>query len=115
MGLSGGEFVVNPTRSEMNGSALNLVVVGAASSQVGEWQSMLFARLVRVSSEALCFLFRLSSDAGSGSGERPSAGFLSRGEIRSEIHTADHSDHPTDDKRTESDQTHAGETLHCFC
>ncbi|KAI7805177.1 polyribonucleotide nucleotidyltransferase 1, mitochondrial [Triplophysa rosa] len=34
VGLSGGEFIVNPTRSEMNGSSLNLVVVGAASSHV---------------------------------------------------------------------------------
>lgn len=37
IGLSDGEFIVNPTRSEMNRSVLNLVVAGAASSNVGEF------------------------------------------------------------------------------
>ncbi|XP_051507139.1 polyribonucleotide nucleotidyltransferase 1, mitochondrial [Myxocyprinus asiaticus] len=34
IGLVDGEFIVNPTRSQMNISALNLVVAGAASSHV---------------------------------------------------------------------------------
>ncbi|XP_051772009.1 polyribonucleotide nucleotidyltransferase 1, mitochondrial [Ctenopharyngodon idella] len=34
VGLVDGEFIVNPTRSEMNGSTLNLVIAGAPSSQV---------------------------------------------------------------------------------
>nr|XP_055026669.1 polyribonucleotide nucleotidyltransferase 1, mitochondrial [Misgurnus anguillicaudatus] len=34
IGLADGEFIVNPTRSEMNRSVLNLVVAGAASSSV---------------------------------------------------------------------------------
>ncbi|KAK3523228.1 hypothetical protein QTP86_022951 [Hemibagrus guttatus] len=34
IGLIDGEFVVNPTRKEMNSSTLNLVVTGAPSSQV---------------------------------------------------------------------------------
>lgn len=36
VGLIDGEFVVNPTRKEMSSSSLNLVIVGAPSSQVGE-------------------------------------------------------------------------------
>ncbi|KAL1263594.1 hypothetical protein QQF64_006333 [Cirrhinus molitorella] len=34
VGLVDGEFIINPTRSEMNGSKLNLVIAGAPSSQV---------------------------------------------------------------------------------
>ncbi|KAK9963900.1 hypothetical protein ABG768_005119 [Culter alburnus] len=34
VGLVDGEFIINPTRSEMNGSTLNLVIAGAPSSQV---------------------------------------------------------------------------------
>ncbi|XP_067277532.1 polyribonucleotide nucleotidyltransferase 1, mitochondrial isoform X2 [Pseudorasbora parva] len=34
VGLVDGEFIVNPTRSEMNSSSLNLVIAGAPSSQV---------------------------------------------------------------------------------
>ncbi|KAF4105364.1 polyribonucleotide nucleotidyltransferase 1, mitochondrial [Onychostoma macrolepis] len=34
VGLVDGEFLINPTRSEMNGSKLNLVIAGAPSSQV---------------------------------------------------------------------------------
>lgn len=36
VGLVDGEFIINPTRSEMNGSTLNLVIAGAPSSQVGQ-------------------------------------------------------------------------------
>lgn len=36
VGLIDGEFIVNPTRKEMSSSSLNLVIVGAPSSQVGE-------------------------------------------------------------------------------
>ncbi len=36
VGLVDGEFLINPTRSEMSGSKLNLVIAGAPSSQVGQ-------------------------------------------------------------------------------
>lgn len=35
MGLIGEEFIVNPTRKEMSESTLDLIVAGAAHSQVG--------------------------------------------------------------------------------
>lgn len=58
VGLSGGEFIINPTRSEMNGSSLNLVVVGAASSHVGKWKWMGFTWVVCASPlMLLCYHF----------------------------------------------------------
>lgn len=50
MGLIDGEFIVNPTRQEMSESALDLVVAGAAHSQVGKsylWRTVEFNWLER--------------------------------------------------------------------
>lgn len=42
MGLVDGELLINPTRTEMSSSTLNLVVSGGPSSQVGEMSKIMW-------------------------------------------------------------------------
>lgn len=39
VGMVDGELLINPTRSEMTSSSLNLIVTGGPSSQVGKLQN----------------------------------------------------------------------------
>lgn len=52
MGMVDGEMLINPTRSEMSSSSLNLIVAAAPSSQVGK-----LADCITLPTEAQRFIY----------------------------------------------------------
>lgn len=121
MGLIDGEVIVNPTRKEMSESTLDLVVAGAAHSQVGMSHPCLRMELNRSkwdtgTLEALQFhshLVSLCSDDGGLGREHSSARFLPRYKGWRQAHTADHPGYSAAGQRAESGQTDTSKTFHC--